>query len=116
MYEEEVTALCDEASNSERSTAENLTAFFHAFVEFLVAHAALARTLTSIVDPTAQAEAGNRLESTVAELLAAASAEGIIEENAPVGAVMIVLHGIGSSSSRPSWASESRAAVDLLTR
>mgnify|MGYP000860356475 FL=1 len=114
VYEGEVMALCDKARDAARPAGENLAAFLHAFVEFLVAHAGLARALTSIVDPELQVEGGIRLESTVWDLLAAAESEGFIRKNVSAGAVMIVLHGIGSSSDRPDWASESRAAVELL--
>lgn len=43
-----------------------------------------------------------------------AAAAGAIRADAPPGAVMAVLHGIGATSSREQWASEAAAAVDIL--
>lgn len=114
VYEGEVAALCAEARDPERTAAENLDAFLRGFVEYLVGHAGLARTLAAVVDPVVQADGGLELEATVAELLTRAAAEGAVRDDVAVGAVMIVLHGIGSAAGRPDWASESRAAVDLL--
>ena len=114
VYQGEVAALCDEARDPTRSAGENLDAFLRGFVEYLVAHAGLARTLAAVVDPTVQADGGIELESTVADLLTRAAAEGAVRDDVVVGAVMIVLHGIGSATDRPHWAAESRAAVELL--
>ena len=114
VYEGEVAALREQARNPERSAAENLDAFLRGFVEYLVAHAGLARTLAAVVDPTVQADGGMELEGTVADLLAQAAADGDIRGDVAVGAVMVVLHGIGSATDRPLWASEARGAVDLL--
>jgi len=114
VYEEEVAALCDEARDPARSAAENLDTFLRAFVEYMVAHIGLARTLAAVVDPAVQADGGIQLERTVADLLTRAAIHGSIRDDVAVGAVMIVLHGIGSATDRPLWASESRAAVELL--
>jgi AcrR family transcriptional regulator len=114
VYEGEVAALCDEARDPTRSAGENLDAFLRGFVEYLVAHAGLARTLAAVVDPAVQADGGMELETTVTDLLARAAADGAVRDDVAAGAVMIVLHGIGSATDRPRWASESRAAVDLL--
>lgn len=109
----EVAALCDQARDPTRSVGENLSAFLRGFVDYMVAHAALARTLAAIVEPAAQSYGGGELESTVADLLTRAAA-GAIRDDVAVGAVMIVLHGIGSATDRPLWASEAREAVELL--
>ncbi len=114
VYQGEVATLCDEARDPTRTAAENLEAFLRGFVEYLVAHAGLARTLAGVVDPVVQANGGMELESTVADLLIQAAADGAIRKDVSVGAVLIVLHGIGSATDRPLWASESRAAVELL--
>ncbi|SDD93906.1 TetR/AcrR family transcriptional regulator [Auraticoccus monumenti] len=114
VYEGEVAALLDEAGDPTRSAGENLVAFLRGFVEHVVAHAGLARTLAAVVDPAVQVAGGSELERTVADLLARGAADGDIRDDATVGAVMIVLHGIGSAIERPLWASESRAAVELL--
>jgi AcrR family transcriptional regulator len=114
VYEGEVAALCDQARDPTRSARENLDALLRGFVDYLVAHAGLARTLVAVVDPAVQADGGSELERTVADLMARAAADGALRDGAVVGAVMIVLHGIGSAADRPLWASESRAAVELL--
>jgi len=114
VYEGEVRALCEEARDPSRSARQNLDAFLRGFVEYLVAHAGLARTLAAVVDPAVQADGGMELESTVADLLTRAASDGDIRDGVTVGAVMIVLHGIGSATDRPLWAEESRAAVELL--
>ncbi|MEF2979378.1 TetR/AcrR family transcriptional regulator [Subtercola sp. YIM 133946] len=114
VYEGEVTALCDRARDPARSAGENLDAFLRGFVDYVIAHTGLARTLAAVVDPAAQAEGGIELERTVADLVTRAGSDGAIRTDASVGAVMIVLHGVGSATDRPLWASESRAAVELL--
>lgn len=114
VYKGEVTALCDQARDPTGSARENLVAFLRGFVEYVVAHAGLARTLAAVVDPALQADGGSELERALADVLIRAAAEGAIRDDVTPGAVMIVLHGIGSAIDRPHWASESRAAVELL--
>ena len=114
VYEEEVAALCAEAQDPSRPPAENLAAFLRGFVEYLVAHTGLARTLAAVVDPATQADGGLELETMVGDLLRRAAADGAVRDDVSVGAVMVVLHGIGSATARPHWAAESRAAVELL--
>ncbi len=114
VYQGEVATLCDEARNPRRAATENLEAFLRGFVEYLVAHAGLARTLAGVVDPAVQADGGMKLESTVTDLLAQAANDGTGRNDVAAGAVLIVLHGIGSATERPLWASESRAAIELL--
>jgi AcrR family transcriptional regulator len=114
VYEGEVRALCDQARDPRRSATENLDAFLRGFVEYVLAHTGLARALAAVPDPAVFAAGGIELENTVAGLLAEAAADGAIRSDVSVGAVMIVLHGIGSAIDRPLWASESRAAVELL--
>lgn len=114
VYAGEVAALCDEARDPARSAGENLDALLRGFVEYVVEHAGLARTLAAIVTPSVQAEGGVELERTVADLLARAAADGAVRDDVAVGAVMIVLHGVGSATDRPLWATEARAAVELL--
>ena len=116
VYEGEVAALCEEARNPSRSAVDNLEAFLWRFVDYVVAHGGLARTLAAVVDPAVQAEGGSELERTVAELIARAADDGSVRGDATAGAVLIVLHGIGSATDRPHWASESRTAVELLIR
>ena len=64
--------------------------------------------------PTSRRRAAGELERTVADLMRRAAAEGSIRDDVPPGAVMVILHGIGSAADRASWPAEARAAVDLL--
>lgn len=114
VYQGEVIALCDRARASTRSAGEALESFLRGFVDYVLAHAALARVLADLVTPDVQVAGGSELERTIAELMARAAAEGVIRDDALPGAVMIVLHGIGSSIDRPHWPRESRAAIELL--
>ncbi|WP_323741690.1 helix-turn-helix domain-containing protein [Curtobacterium sp. VKM Ac-2865] len=116
VYQGEVEALCGEARDSERPAAERLEVFLHTFVEYVVEHAALARTLASVVDPATQAEGGSELERTLGDLMTAAVAEGAIRAEATPGAVLVALHGIGSATDRPEWAAEARGLVELVLR
>ncbi|WP_041792151.1 TetR/AcrR family transcriptional regulator [Microlunatus phosphovorus] len=116
VYQGEVAALCGQALDSTRPPGESLNAFLRGFVDYMVEHAALARTLAAVVDPATQAEGGSELERTVADLMTRAAADGAIRDDVAPGAVMIALHGIGSATDRPGWASESRAVADLIIR
>lgn len=116
VYEEEVAAICDRARNPDRTAAENLAAFLRGFATYLVEHAALARTLAGAVDPATQSDSGSQLEQIVGELVAQGMSDGDIRSDTHPGALMLVLHGIGSASGRPDWEAESRAAIELLIR
>ncbi|WP_104062283.1 TetR/AcrR family transcriptional regulator [Arthrobacter sp. 4R501] len=114
VYEGEVDALCDQARDATRSPGENLDAFLRGFVDYVVAHAGLARTLAAVVDPATQTDGGSKLERTVADLMTGAAADGAIRDDVDPGAVMILLHGVGSAADRPLWASESRVAMEVV--
>lgn len=114
VYQGEVTALCELARTSARPAGEVLETFLRGFAEYVVAHGALARTLAVLVAPNIQAEGGSELEHTVAELMTRAATEGGIRHDVLPGAVMVVLHGIGSTADRANWPAEARAAVELL--
>ncbi|MFT4110139.1 TetR/AcrR family transcriptional regulator [Propionicimonas sp.] len=114
VYQGEVTALCERARTSARPAAEELEAFLRGFTDYVIAHAALARTLAALATPDVQADGGGELERTVAELMDRAAAEGAIRPGILPGGVMVVLHGIGSTADRPDWPAEARAAVELL--
>jgi AcrR family transcriptional regulator len=116
VYRGEVTVICDRARDSDRSPIERLDAFIRTFVDYVIDHAALARSLAATVDPATQAEGGNELESALSELMAEAMADGAIREDVTPGAVLIALHGIGSAIGRPQWASESREIAELIIR
>ena len=114
VYEREVASICDQAHDPTRSAGENLDVFLRGFVEYVLAHTGLARTLAAVADPAVLASGGIELERTVADLLTRAAIDGAVRSDVAVGAVMVVLHGIASAHNRPSWASESRGAVELL--
>ncbi|WP_285042861.1 TetR/AcrR family transcriptional regulator [Plantibacter sp. LMC-P-059a] len=114
VYEGEVAALCEKANDPARSPGVNLDMFLRGFVEYVLAHTGLARALAATTDPAVLADGGIAVERAVADLLERALADGAIRPGTPVGAVMIVLHGISSTIDRPLWASEARAAVELL--
>jgi AcrR family transcriptional regulator len=114
VYESEVALLCEDAVDPDRPAVENLESFLRGFVEYVLDHTGLARTLAAVTDPTVFADGGIQIERTVSDLVAQAVRDGAVRDDVPVGAVMIVLHGIGTATGRPLWASESRAAVELL--
>lgn len=114
VYQGEVAALCKQARDSPGPPGENLADFLRGFADYIVAHAALARTLSVLVDAGTQTDGGNELERSIAELMARAAADGTIRADVTPGAVMVVLHGIGSAIGRSDWASESREAAELL--
>lgn len=114
VYEGEVAALCERARAATGRSGENLNAFLRGFVEYVLGHAGLARALAAVADPTVFTDGGLRLERTVSDLLDQAVAAGAVRNDVTVGAVMIVLHGVGSTSERRDWPSESRGAVELL--
>ncbi|NQX35137.1 TetR family transcriptional regulator [Herbiconiux sp. VKM Ac-2851] len=114
VYQGEVAALCEQARDPARSAVENLEAVLRGFVEYVGAHAGLARRLAALVGSSVQADGGMELERTIADLLTRSAADGTVRAGVPVDAVMIVLHGIGAATDRPDWAAGSRAAVELL--
>jgi len=116
VYQGEVQALCERARDSTLPPADALASFLRNFAEYLIRHGALARTLAALVDPAVQRDGGNELEETVADLMARAVSQGAIRDDAMPGAVMVVLHGLGSAIGRADWELESKAAVELLIR
>ncbi len=114
VYEDEVSALCDRARDPSRSPGENLDTFLRGFVDHLVAHAGLARTLAAIVDPASRAKNGVELERTVADLMTRAAADGVVRNDVNPEAVLMLLHNIGSAADRPQWASQSRGAIEVV--
>ena len=114
VYEGEVALLCEDARDPGRPAVENLESFLRGFVEYVLGHTGLARALAAVEDPAVFTDGGIQIERTVTDLLSQAAQDGDVRVDVPVGAVMIVLHGIGTATGRPLWASESRAAVELM--
>jgi AcrR family transcriptional regulator len=114
VYEGEVALLCENAVDPARPPVENLESFLRGFVEYVLDHTRLARTLAAAEDPTVFTDGGIQIERTVTDLMNQAAQDGDVRDDVPVGAVMIVLHGIGTATGRPLWAPEARAAVELL--
>ena len=116
VYQGEVSALCAQARESTAPAGENLASFLRRFARYIVDHAALARTLAALVDLKTQADGGNDLERTVADLLNRAAEEGALRANVTPGAVMVILHGLSSATGRTKWADESAEASEILIR
>lgn len=118
VYREEIEALCDRATQLlvDHPPAEALAAFLRNFVDRIAAQEGLARTLGHLLrdQPTAQAEGGRVLEDAVTELVAAA--DGGPANGVTAGAIMMAVHGIGSSYGRPGWREDAEALVDSLVR
>ena len=114
VYQDEIAALCERARESTLPPGEALASFLRGFADYIVTHAALARTFSALVDPTIQADGGNELEQTIADLMHRARADGVIRGDVTIGAVMIALHGIGSAMGRPNWESDSRSVAEVL--
>jgi AcrR family transcriptional regulator len=114
VYQGEVAALIEHARTSTHPPGDVLTAFLRSFVEYVLAHPGLAQTLSVLVDAPTQVEGGNHLEQAIAELMDRAAADGSTRAGVSAGSVMVILHGISASARRADWASESRAATELL--
>jgi AcrR family transcriptional regulator len=116
VYRGEVTALCERGRDSTLPPAEALDGFLRAFVDYVLEHAALARTLSGIVDDAARADGGSELERTLTDLLERGAADGALRADVSAGAVMMALHGIGAAADGPRRAAEAREVVSLLVR
>ncbi|RKR75944.1 TetR/AcrR family transcriptional regulator [Frondihabitans australicus] len=116
VYAGEVTALCDRARESSLPAGDRLDAFVRGFVDYIVTHAALARTLATLVDSATQTTGGDEVERTVVALVEQAQAAGAVRPDVPPGAVLAVLHGIGASAGRPGWPAEARSVAEIVLR
>jgi len=118
VYQGEVEAMCRRARAlaAERSAGEALATFLLDFVEYVIAQPALARTLTALIGDRddVRADRSETLERMIGELMVAATSDGSIRADVNIGAVMIVLHGIGSAAGRDDWPAASKDAVTLL--
>ena len=118
VYREEVTALVDRAAAllTQVPPGKALAAFLHEMVDHMVAHQGLARTLATLMTPRATTliEGGCELEAAVAELLRAAIEARAVRDDASVGAIMLVLHGIGTGYRRAQWKTEAGNAITLV--
>jgi len=114
VYGAEVSALCASARTGTGRSGERLDAFLFAFADYLVEHAALARSLTSIVAVDVQAEGSRDLEHTLTDLMREAAADGDIRGDVTPAAVLIVLHGIASAISGPQAGSDARTVARIL--
>ncbi|MFT2690708.1 TetR/AcrR family transcriptional regulator [Clavibacter zhangzhiyongii] len=73
VYRGEVDALCERGRASSLPPAEALETFLRAFVDYVLEHAPLARTLAGIVDDAARDEGGSELERTLTDLMSRGS-------------------------------------------
>jgi AcrR family transcriptional regulator len=116
VYRGEVAALCERGRASSLPPAEALDEFLRAFVDYVLEHTALARTLAGIVDAADRAEGGSELERTLTDLMARGVSDGTIRDDASAGAVMMALHGIGAAADGPRRVSEAQQVASLLAR
>lgn len=118
VYHEEAAMLSDRARQlrAELPAAEALATFLRGMVEHIDAHQSLARVLATVVDTgsAAVAEGSRALEQAVADLLAAAVAEGSVREDVGAGVIMMALHGIGAAHDRPDWRTQADGVITLV--
>ncbi|WP_448060824.1 TetR/AcrR family transcriptional regulator [Cellulomonas hominis] len=118
VYEEQVLTLCDLAAQLRATLppGEALAAFLRRMVDHIDAHQRLARRLAALLAaaPDEMARTSQGLEQAVAELVAAAVADGAIRDDVPAGAVMMALHGIGAAHDRPDWRAEADDVITLV--
>lgn len=116
VYHDEVVALGELARRllAEQPPREALAAFLHGFVAWLAEREGLALALTGFIRgrPEVQVAGGRALAEAVVELVDAARAEGAT--GLTVGAVMMALHGIGSTYGAPGWRADADALVGLV--
>ncbi|MDO4027561.1 TetR/AcrR family transcriptional regulator [Clavibacter michiganensis] len=116
VYRGEVAALCERGRASTLPPAEALERFLRAFVDYVLEHAPLARTLAGIVDDAARDEGGSELERTLTDLMSRGVADGTLRDDVSARAVMMALHGIGAAADGPRRAPDAREVASLLAR
>jgi AcrR family transcriptional regulator len=118
VYQEEVATLCDLARDLQATLAprEALAGFLRSMVDHIDAHQRLARRLAALLAaaPDEMAQSSQGLEQAVAELVAAAVADGAIRDDVPAGTVMMALHGIGAAHDRTGWRAEADGVITLV--
>ncbi|WP_123605574.1 TetR/AcrR family transcriptional regulator [Micromonospora sp. Llam0] len=124
VYREEVATLCGRARDLQATlpAAEALATFLRGMVDYLHAHAGLARTLATLMTTGASASTGSgtlaegsrALEQAVTDLVAAAVSSGAVRDDVSAGAVMMALHGIGAAHDRDDWRAEADGVITLV--
>ncbi|WP_326549413.1 TetR/AcrR family transcriptional regulator [Micromonospora sp. NBC_01813] len=124
VYREEVATLCGRARDLQATlpAAEALATFLRGMVDYLQAHAGLARTLSTLMTTGASASAGSgtlaegsrALEQAVTDLVAAAASSGAVRDDVGAGTVMMALHGIGAAHDRDDWRAEADGVITLV--
>ncbi|WFE26642.1 TetR/AcrR family transcriptional regulator [Solwaraspora sp. WMMD791] len=118
VYREEVATLCGRARDLQATlpAAEALATFLRDMVDYLHAHAGLARTLVTLMTTGSGtlAEGSRALEQAVTDLVAAAARSGAVRDDVGAGAVMMALHGIGAAHDRDDWRAEANGVVTLV--
>lgn len=122
VLQRETAELCELARSLQAAlpAGEALATFLRRMVEHIDAHQRLARRLAALI-ATAPGTAhdqvardGQDLDQAVAELMAAAAADGAIRDDIPAGAVMMALHGISAAQDRPDWRAEADDVITLV--
>jgi AcrR family transcriptional regulator len=118
VYREEVATLCARARDLQATlpAGEALATFLRGMVDYLQAHAGLARTLVTLMTTGSGtiAEGSLALEQAVTDLVAAAAGSGAIRDDVGAGAVLMALHGIGAAHDRDDWRAEADGVVTLM--
>lgn len=118
VYREEVATLCGRARDLQATlpAAEALATFLRGMVDYLHAHAGLARTLATLMTTGSGtlAEGSRALEQAVTDLVAAAASSGAVRDDVGAGAVMMALHGIGAAHDRDDWRAEADGVITLV--
>lgn len=118
VYREEVATLSDRARQLRATlpAGEALASFLRGMVGYIDTYRGLARTLATLMatGAGAPAEGSRELEEAVADLVAAAVAEGSIRDDVSAGAVLVALHGIGAAHDRPDWRAEADGVITLV--
>ena len=118
VYEEEVAALCELASELRETlpAGEALTVMLRRMVDHIDADQTLARRLATLLAaaPEEMARGGSALELAVARLVADGVQAGVIRDDVPAGAIMMALHGIGATGDRPEWRAEADGVITLV--
>lgn len=118
VYQEEIDSLCDRAGEVQAALppAEALDAFLRGMVEHMESKKGLGSTLATLLSgsPTAIAAGTRKLTGAVDALVTAAAAAGTVRKDIGAGALLLALHGIGTSYGQPGWRSDADGMITLL--
>ncbi|GIJ43469.1 TetR family transcriptional regulator [Virgisporangium aliadipatigenens] len=118
VYQEEITAICARADELRATLpgADALAAFLRGLVDYLFSNEGLARTLAAVMATRdeAMAEGGRAMHRAVADLLAAAVADGGIRDDIGAAAVLMAMHGIFVAHGEPAGRDQAGEVLTLV--